>query len=154
MHARLLHKNPRDHFPHFPPHLKNNCHVVVTWNWSCIALIAFLSSLLLFRFAEFTLCCKLFCRRRWPITWVDRILGKVCHCCICSFPSFSFLDVHDITTITDDKEEGDRDGVSGVLVLEVLEDAENLGGRGAREKPRGYARGAELEKGLDIIFSF
>ena len=67
---------------------------------------------------------------------------------------FSFLDVHNIMIITEDREEGDRDGVSGVLVLEVLEDAENLGGRGAREKPRGYAGGAELEKGLDVIFSF
>ena len=67
---------------------------------------------------------------------------------------FSFLDVHNIMIITEDREEGDRDGVSGVLVLEVLEEAENLGGRGAREKPRGYAGGAELEKGSDVIFSF
>ena len=50
--------------------------------------------------------------------------------------------------------EGDRDGVSGVLMLDVLDDAENRGGRGAREKPRGYAGGAELEKGSNIIFRF
>ena len=50
-----------------------------------------------------------------------------------------------IAIITEDREEGERDGVSGVLVLEVREDAENLGGRGAREKPLGYA-GAELER--------
>ena len=52
---------------------------------------------------------------------------------------------NDIRMITEDREEGDRDGVSGVLVLEVRDDAENLGGRGAREKPLGYA-GAELER--------
>ena len=65
-----------------------------------------------------------------------------------------FLYVHYITIITEDREEGDRDGVSGVLMLDVLDDAENRGGRGAREKPRGYAGGAELEKRSDIIFRF
>ena len=39
--------------------------------------------------------------------------------------------------ITEDSEDGEREGVSGVLVLEVLDEAENLGGCGAREKPRG-----------------
>ena len=65
-----------------------------------------------------------------------------------------FLYVHYVTIITDDREEGDRDGVSGVRMLDVLDDAENRGGRGAREKPRGYAGGAELEKRSDIIFRF
>ena len=36
-------------------------------------------------------------------------------------------------------------------MLEVRDDAENLGGRGAREKPLGYA-GAELEKDKISIF--
>ena len=111
----------------------------LTWNWSCMALIAFLSSLLLFRFAEFTLCCRLFCLRRWPITckgWMHSFsMGGNVTCALCN----------DIRMITEDREEGDRDGVSGVLVLEVRDDAENLGGRGAREKPLGYA-GAELER--------
>ena len=63
-----------------------------------------------------------------------------------------FLDVHEITAITKDREEGNRDGVSGVLVLDVLEEAENRGGRGAREKPRGYAGGAELKR-VQLSFS-
>ena len=44
---------------------------------------------------------------------------------------------HQEKIITEDSEDGEREGVSGVLVLEVLDEAENLGGRGAREKPRG-----------------
>ena len=47
--------------------------------------------------------------------------------------------------ITEEREDGEREGVSGVLVLEVRDEAENRGGRGAREKPLGYA-GAELER--------
>ena len=44
---------------------------------------------------------------------------------------------HQVKIITEESEDGEREGVSGVLVLEVLDEAENLGGRGAREKPRG-----------------
>ena len=70
------------------------------------------------------------------------------------FPSLShsYICAHYITIITEDREEGDRDGVSGVLVLEVLEEAENRVGRGAREKPRGYAGGAELKKKVQMLF--
>ena len=53
--------------------------------------------------------------------------------------------MHWTRIFTEEREEGEREGVSGVLVLEVRDDAENLGGRGAREKPLGYA-GAELER--------
>ena len=49
-----------------------------TWSWSCIALIAFLSSLLLFRLAEFTRCWRFVCRRRWPITFDEQDKELTC----------------------------------------------------------------------------